>query len=58
MSRRIEYTTLNDELIDSRSINMTPEEFRPYARERLQGEAKRITQPYDPNRPRSWRPCA
>ena len=52
MSRRIEYMTLSGHLIDSRSINMTPEEFRPYARERLQREAERITQPHDPNRPK------
>jgi hypothetical protein len=52
MSRRIEYVTLSGHLIDSRSINMTPEQFRDYARERLAGEAKRITQPYRPNRQR------
>jgi hypothetical protein len=50
MSRRIEYMTLSGYLIDSRSVNMTPEEFRRYARERLEAEAKRIAQPYQPNR--------
>ena len=50
MVRRIEYTTLSGELIGSQPSSMSPEEFGAYARERLEGEAKRITQPYDPNR--------
>jgi hypothetical protein len=49
MSRRVEYLLLPDKVVASRSLNMTEGEFQKYARERLMGEAKRITQPYDPN---------
>lgn len=49
MSRRVEYLLLPDQVVCSRSINMATEEFHKYARERLIGEAWRITQPYDPN---------
>jgi len=49
MSRRIDYLLLLDTVVGSRSINMSPEEFQKYARERLMGEAKRITRPYDPH---------
>jgi hypothetical protein len=52
MSRRVEYLLLPDKVVDSRSIDMSPEEFQKYARERLTGEAKRITRPYDPNHQR------
>jgi hypothetical protein len=49
MSRRIDYLLLPDTVVGSRSVNMSPEEFQKYARERLMGEAKRSTRPYDPN---------
>jgi hypothetical protein len=49
MSHRVEYLLLPDQVVRSQSMNMATEEFQKYARERLVGEAKRITQPYDPN---------
>lgn len=49
MSRRVEYLLLPDQVVCSRAINMATEEFQSYARERLIGEAWRITQRHDPH---------
>jgi hypothetical protein len=49
LMRRIEYLLLPDKVIESRSSNMTEEVFQTFARERLKGEAKRMTEAYDPN---------